>query len=95
MRDVLNATLMDFLKANGPRMDSEIAEALGIPLTQVRSRVVKLASSGDVICCDAVRFEHGARVEGISCRLSCYTPPVARGRKPGANRKAAADPASE
>ncbi|MDQ5879757.1 MAG: hypothetical protein QG638_2494, partial [Pseudomonadota bacterium] len=35
------------------------------------------------------------RIEGLSCRLSCYTPPAARGRKPGVKRNTATDPLAE
>lgn len=86
MPNLINSTILDFLKINGPRLDSEIAEALNIPLKRIRNHVAALSSSGDLICCSTVRFRAGARIEGLSCRLSCYTPPAARGRKPGAKR---------
>jgi predicted transcriptional regulator len=83
-----STNILAFLKANGQRSESEIAEALKMSLTRVRSHVAQLASSGDIICCNLTRFEGGKTIEGISCRLSCYTPPPARGRKPGASRSA-------
>lgn len=79
-----DASILDFLKTNGPHMDVEIAEALRIPLPRVRDQVANLSSSGDLICCSTIQFKDGQRVEGLSCRVSCYTPPAARGRKPGA-----------
>jgi hypothetical protein len=82
------STILDFLKANGPHLDVEIAAALKIPLGKVRNEVADLSSTGELICCDTVRFTDGARIEGISCRLSCYTPPAARGRKPGVKKAA-------
>lgn len=89
MSNQINSTILDFLKANGPRLDSEIAAALKIPLARIRNHVADLSSSGDLICCNTIQFKDGARIEGLSCRLSCYTPPAARGRKPGAAKKAA------
>lgn len=91
MPSLPNSTILDFLKAHGPRLDVEIAEALELPLTQVRDQVADLSSSGDLVCCSTVQFRDGARIEGLSCRVSCYTPPAARGRKPGAARKAGTD----
>ncbi len=91
MSTLINSTILDFLRANGPRLDSEIAEALKIPLTRVRTHVADLSSSGDLICCNTIQFKDGARIEGLSCRLSCYTPPAARGRKPGVKRNTAAE----
>ncbi len=86
MTNRIDADILDFLKANGPRLDAEIAAALRMPLARVRTRVAEMSSSGDLICCSTVRFEGGVRTEGLSCRLSCYTPPAARGRKPGAKK---------
>lgn len=95
MPTVINSTILDFLRANGPRLDSEIAEALKIPLTRVRNHVADLSSSGDLICCNTIQFKDGNKIEGLSCRLSCYTPPAARGRKPGVKRNTSTDPLAE
>ena len=81
-----STSILAFLKANGQRSETEIAAALKMPLTRVRTHVAQLASSGDIICCNLTRFEGGKTIEGISCRLSCYTPPPARGRKPAVGR---------
>lgn len=91
----IDSTILDFLKTNGPHLDSEIADALRIPLKQVRDQVAELSSSGDLICCNTIQFKDGASIEGISCRVSCYSPPAARGRKPGSARKAAGDQTPE
>ena len=80
------STIIGFLKKNGPQLDSEIAEALKIPLVRIRSSVADLSSTGELICCSTIRYDNGAATEGISCRLSCYTPPAARGRKPGVKK---------
>lgn len=81
--DAIDSAILDFLKANGPHLDSEIADALSLSLTQVRDQVAVLSSSGDLICCSTIKFKAGVSIEGISCRVSCYIPPAARGRKPG------------
>lgn len=78
-----SAIILEFLKAHGQRMDSEIADALKMPVAKVKNHVADLSSAGEIICCNVTRFDSGKPVEGISCRLSCYTPPPARGRKPG------------
>lgn len=79
----VSASILEFLKANGQRMDSEIADALKLPVSKIKNHMADLKSTGDIICCHVTRFDSGKPVEGISCRLSCYTPPPARGRKPG------------
>lgn len=83
MSTEVNASILEFLKANGQRMEAEIADALKLPVSRVKNHVADLKSSGDIICCSVTRFDAGKKIEGISCRLSCYTPPPARGRKPG------------
>ena len=88
MQTSIASNILDFLKARGPSLDSEIAAALKVPLAHVRSHVADLSSSGELICCNTIRFHEGAEIVGISCRLSCYTPPAARGRKPGAKKAA-------
>lgn len=79
----VNASILEFLKANGQRMEAEIADALKMPVSKVKTHVADLTSTGDIICCNVTRFDAGKKIEGISCRLSCYMPPPARGRKPG------------
>lgn len=95
MRDPIDSTILAFLKTSGPHLDCEIAKALKIPLTRLRNRVAALSSAGELICCNTIQFRDGQRIEGLSCRLSCYTPPAARGRKPGATPRAGGDRVSE
>ena len=80
----MNASILDFLKANGERLDAEIAAALQMSMTRVSHHVSQLSSAGEVICCKVTRYIDGKPIEGVSCRLSCHAPPPARGRKPGA-----------
>jgi len=87
----IDTAILQFLKANGPQSESEIAEALNLPITRVHSHVAQLSSAGDIICCNLTQFKDGQKIEGISCRLSCYTPPAARGRKPGVKKNANLD----
>lgn len=95
MQTQINSSILDFLKTNGPRLDSEIAEALKVPLARIRTHVADLSLAGDIVCCSMIRYKDGGTIEGISCRLSCYMPPPARGRKPGVKRPTPAEQLSE
>ncbi|MEO8410387.1 MAG: transcriptional regulator [Propionivibrio sp.] len=87
----MNTAILKFLKANGEQLDSEISQALDIPLAQLKTQVAELSASGDVICCHVPRFIEGKKIEGTSCRLSCDLPAPARGRKPGVKKDADLD----
>jgi hypothetical protein len=73
--------ILQYLKHNGERLDSEIATATGLSLANVRLSVSELSSRGDVIMCRSIRFKDGKQIEAILCRVSGYTPPAAPGRK--------------
>lgn len=83
----MTETIIAFLRANAEQLDVDMAEALNIPLPELREQVARLAASGDVICCRVTRFIDGRKIEGISCRLSCDPPTPARGRKPGVKKE--------
>jgi hypothetical protein len=87
----MNASILDYLKANGEQLDVDIAAALRIPMPQVKTLVEQLSVSGDVICCHVTRFIDGRKIEGTSCRLSCDLPAPSRGRKPGGKKDVMAD----
>jgi hypothetical protein len=87
----MNASILQFLKNNGERLDAEIASALHISMTVVKSHISQLSSAGEVICCNVTRYIDGKKIEGVSCRLSCNLPAPARGRKPGAKRDAGSE----
>jgi len=70
------------LKKHGERLDSEIADEMGVPLPTVRERLVRLAAAGEIITCNLTRFEGGNPVEALLCRVTGYVPPKAPGRKP-------------
>jgi len=82
MKDILQ-----YLKTHGEQFDTEIAVAMGIPLTKVRLHLSELAAKGEIMVCHSIRFEKGKKIEGISCRLAGYIPPAAPGRKSKAQLK--------
>lgn len=82
--------ILEYLKVNGERLDSEIAAATGLSLAKVRLSVSDLSARGDVMVCRSIRFKDGKQVDGMLCRISGYIPPAAPGRKSKAQLKAAA-----
>jgi DNA-binding Lrp family transcriptional regulator len=68
------------LKKHGERLDSEIAEEMGVPLATVRERLVRLAAAGEIITCNLIRFESGNPVQALQCRVAGYVPPKTLGR---------------
>ena len=78
----LSKEILQYLKKNGERLDTEIAVATGISLANVLLHLSELAAKGEVVACHSIRFEKGKKVEGISCRLTGYIPPASPGRKP-------------
>jgi len=73
--------ILQYLKVNGERLDTEIAEATGISLAKVRLHLAELAAKGEIMACHSTKFDKGKKVEGISCRLAGFIPPAAPGRK--------------
>lgn len=82
----MNAAILELLKTQGERLDSEIATSLRISRAAVATRISELSSSGDVICCKVTRYIDGKKIEGVSCRLSGALPKAAPGPKIGAAR---------
>ena len=74
--------VLECLKKYGQRLDVEIAKEIGVPLATVRTRLLGLAATGEIITCHLTRFEGGKRMEAWQCRVSGYVPPPAPGRKP-------------
>jgi len=70
------------LRKYGQRLDVEIASETGVPLEEVRRRLMALAATGEVVTCRLTRFERGKRLDAWLCRVSGYVPPRAPGRKP-------------
>jgi len=77
--------ILQYLKANGQRLDSEIAEATGIPLAKVRLSISELSARGEISKCSVTRFNEGKAIEASLCRVAGYIPPKTPGRKPGAS----------
>ena len=75
--------IMQYLKKNGQRLDSEIAAAIGMPLVKVRNLLTELSAQGEISKCSFTRFDQGKKIEGVLCRVAGYVPPKSPGRKPG------------
>ena len=76
--------ILEFLKSNGERLDTDIAKAVGIPLAKTRLYLAELASQRQIMSCHSIRFEDGKKIEGISCRLTGTIPKTKPGAKPKA-----------
>lgn len=74
------------LKKHGQLLDSEIAEATGIPLSEVRHALTELSARGEISRCSITKYSNGAPFEGWLCRALGYFPRAAPGRKPGSGK---------
>ena len=86
MGNILKA-ILQYLKTHGERLDTEIAEAVGLPLATVRTQLTELAAKREIMACYSIRHENGKQIEGMKCRLAGYIPPAAPGRKSKAQLK--------
>jgi predicted ArsR family transcriptional regulator len=75
--------VFEYLKKHGQLLDTEIAEATGIPLEEVRISLSDLSAQGEISRCSVTTFKNGKPIEGFQCRLAGYFPRPAPGRKPG------------
>jgi transcription initiation factor IIE alpha subunit len=73
--------ILQLLNKHGERLDTEIAEAAGIPLSKVRLYLSELAANGKIMICHSILFEKGKKIERIICRIAGYIPPATPGRK--------------
>jgi len=73
--------IIEHLTKHGERLDSEIAHAIGIPLSVAHQHLSVLTAQGKVMSCHVTRFVDGQKSEGITCRLVGYVPKVAPGKK--------------
>jgi len=73
--------ILKYLNAQGERLDTEIAEAIGISLAKVHVQLTALSAEGEIMTCHTTRFVKGKQTEGISCRISGHIPKAAPGRK--------------
>ncbi len=74
--------ILQYLKKHGERSDKEIAEATGIPLTEVHVHLAELKEKAQIMVCQSTKFVKGKGIESIICRLSGFTPPAKPGAKP-------------
>jgi hypothetical protein len=74
-------SILEYLNKNGEKMDREIAEATGLSLPVVKSKLRDLSLSGAVISCNVTKFIDGVKMEGISSRVSGSIPQASPGRK--------------
>ncbi len=79
--------ILQYLKKHGERSDKEIAEATGIPLTEVHLHLAELKAKGQIMVCQSTKFVKDKEIESIICRISGYTPPAKPGAKSGSKSK--------
>ncbi|MBW8077868.1 MAG: ArsR family transcriptional regulator [Gallionella sp.] len=73
--------ILQYLKINGERLDTDIAAAVGLSLAAARIELAGLSSQGEVMSCHSIKFVGGHKIEGMSYRLSGLMPKAAPGRK--------------
>lgn len=73
--------ILKYLNSHGEKLDSEIAEAMGLSLAKVHVQLAALSAEGEIMTCHTIRFVKGKQIEGISCRISGQIPKAAPGRK--------------
>lgn len=76
--------ILQYLSKHGQQVDYEIAEAMKLPLSDVRESLTSLSKLGEISRCTVTRFIGGKPIEGMLCRVAGTIPPKAPGRKPGA-----------
>lgn len=77
----MHKKILQYLKTHGEKLDTEIAEAMGLSIAKARVELTSLAAEGEIMTCHTIRFEKGKKIEGVSCRLSGFIPKAAPGRK--------------
>lgn len=75
--------ILDYLKKHGQQLEADIAQAIGLPLSDVQLALATLSTQGQVSRCTVTRFIEGNRIDGVIYRPLGYIPPKAPGRKPG------------
>ncbi|HRF29920.1 MAG: transcriptional regulator [Rhodocyclaceae bacterium] len=79
---MLTPKVLDHLKKHGQLLDLEIANAIKIPLADVRAALSELSAQQEISMCSVTSFKNGKPVEAIQCRIFGYFPKPAPGRKP-------------
>ena len=75
--------IIEHLKLHGEQLDADIAQALHLPLEQVRADMQELSAKGAVMTCFVTRYRDGKQIQGWACRVAGFIPTAAPGRKPG------------
>jgi hypothetical protein len=75
--------ILDYLKAKGESIDSDIAKAVGLPLAKTLVQLSELTAKGDIMSCHSTTFVGGKKVECMKCRASGCIPKGTPGRKSG------------
>jgi DNA-binding IclR family transcriptional regulator len=73
--------ILEYLKKHGESLDTEISAATGLPLIKVHQHMSELTAKGEVMVCNATRYEDGNKVEVMICRLVGHGPVVKKGKK--------------
>jgi predicted ArsR family transcriptional regulator len=55
--------ILQYLKTQGERLDTDIAKATGISLAAVRLELAELAARCEVVACHSIRFVKGKKIE--------------------------------
>lgn len=76
--------ILHYLKTQGERLDTEIAEAVGISLVLTRRHLLELTDKKEVMSCLSIKFVEGKKTEGMSYRLAGFIPKAKPGAKPKA-----------
>lgn len=74
--------ILQYLTTHGEGVDAEIADATGMPLSDVRIHLSELSAQRAIMACRSIRFEQGKEIEEVICRLTGYIRPATPGRKP-------------
>ena len=75
--------LLEHMRKHGQLLDREIANAIKIPLAEVREALAELSAQHEISTCSVTSFKDGKPVQAIQCRIFGYIPKPAPGRKPG------------
>ena len=73
--------ILQYLKAHGEKLDTEIAAATGLSIEAIRIQLIALDENHEVMVCQSTRYVKGKKIESMSGRISGFIPKAAPGRK--------------
>jgi len=73
--------IIQYLKRHGERLDTEIAEAVGISLAETRHHLLALVDKKEVMSCHSIKLVDGKMAERMSYRLVGFFPKAKSGAK--------------